>query len=157
MKATQFFLIILLCSYTQQATTVQQSVCPPWFVHDNRSSTGCSCYNDASVHCDSHIVGHWKWILYDLWQCKWSYWIQTLSIHCTTTNPGIRHVWYIKLPRNVSSLTEFMCGPLNREGLLCGKCKDGYGTALYSYTLKCSKCWGMVMDGSCTISWNFFP
>ena len=60
----------------------------------------------------------------------------------TTTNPVDPHVWYIKLPSNVSSLNEFMCGPLNREGLLCGKCKDGYGTALYSYTLKCSKCWG---------------
>ena len=35
-----------------------------------------------------------------------------------------------------------MCGPLNREGPLCGKCKDGYGIALYSYTLECSKCWG---------------
>ena len=35
-----------------------------------------------------------------------------------------------------------MCGPLNREGPLCGKCKDGYGIALYSHTLKCSKCWG---------------
>ena len=35
-----------------------------------------------------------------------------------------------------------MCGPLNREGTLCGKCKDGYGIALYSYTLECSKCWG---------------
>ena len=36
----------------------------------------------------------------------------------------------------------FMCGPLNREGRLCGKCKDGYVTAIYSYTLECSKCWG---------------
>ena len=35
-----------------------------------------------------------------------------------------------------------MCGPLNREGPLCGRCKDGYGIALYSYTLQCSKCWG---------------
>ena len=35
-----------------------------------------------------------------------------------------------------------MCGPLNREGELCGRCKDGYGIALYSYTLECSKCWG---------------
>ena len=35
-----------------------------------------------------------------------------------------------------------MCGPLNREGALCEKCKDGYGIALYSYTLECSKCWG---------------
>ena len=35
-----------------------------------------------------------------------------------------------------------LCGPLNREGPLCGRCKDGYGIALYSYTLQCSKCWG---------------
>ena len=49
---------------------------------------------------------------------------------------------YIQLPDNVSLLNEFMCGPLNREGRLCGRCKDGYGIALYSYTLECSKCWG---------------
>ena len=48
-----------------------------------------------------------------------------------------------------------MCGPLNREGTLCGKCKDGYGTAFYSYTLECSQCWGHgYMDGCCTISWS---
>ena len=46
------------------------------------------------------------------------------------------------LPDNVSLLNEFMCGPLNQEGPLCWKCKDGYGIALYSYTLECSKCWG---------------
>ena len=40
----------------------------------------------------------------------------------------------IQLPSNVSLLNEFMCGPLNREGELCGKCKDGYGIALYSYS-----------------------
>ena len=49
---------------------------------------------------------------------------------------------YLQLPSNVSLLNEFMCGPLNREGPLCEKCKDGYGIALYSYTLECSKCWG---------------
>ena len=49
---------------------------------------------------------------------------------------------YIELPSNVSILNEFMCGPLSREGELCGKCKDGYGTALYSYTLKCKQVLG---------------
>ena len=49
---------------------------------------------------------------------------------------------YIRLPMNVSLFTELMCGPLNREGEVCGKCRDGYGIALYSYTLECSKCWG---------------
>ena len=42
----------------------------------------------------------------------------------------------------MSFLNEFMCGPLHWEGTLCWKCKDGYGTALYSYTLECSECWG---------------
>ena len=34
-----------------------------------------------------------------------------------------------------------MCGPLNREGTLCGRCKPEYGPALYSYTLQCERCW----------------
>ena len=59
--------------------------------------------------------------------------------HYNTTSAD--HMFYIELPDNVSILNEFMCGPLNREGPLCAKCKDGYGTALYSYTLECSKCW----------------
>ena len=60
--------------------------------------------------------------------------------HYNTTN--VDHLFYTSLPDNVSLLNEFMCGPLNREGPLCGKCKDGYGIGLYSYTLECSKCWG---------------
>ena len=45
---------------------------------------------------------------------------------------------------NVSScsiVNEVMCGQLNRDGLLCSKCKVGYGPALYSSgAWKCSKC-----------------
>ena len=55
---------------------------------------------------------------------------------------SVDYVLCIQLPSNVSLLNEFMCGPLNREGELCGWCKDGYGIALYSYTQECSKCWG---------------
>ena len=35
-----------------------------------------------------------------------------------------------------------MCGSLRRTGQLCAECEDGFGPALYSYTLECSKCWG---------------
>ena len=38
---------------------------------------------------------------------------------------SVNYVFFIQLPSNVSLLNEFMCGPLNREGQLCGKCKDG--------------------------------
>ena len=58
------------------------------------------------------------------------------------TTAHLYDVFFIQMPSNVSLVNEFMCGPLNQEGELCGKCKDGYGIALYSYTLECSKCWG---------------
>ena len=121
----------------------QQDVCPPWFIPDNTSSIGCSCYSSYDeLRCGPRST------LLKLGFCM---------THNNTTEtaeygpcPYITHykmtsvdyVLYIQLPQNVSLLNEFMCGPLNREGELCGKCKDGYGIALYSYTLECSKCWG---------------
>ena len=44
---------------------------------------------------------------------------------------------YVTLPQN---LCEFMCGGLNRTGLLCSNCKPGLGPAVFSYTLPCLKC-----------------
>ena len=144
MKTIEFFLLILQFSFMKlEQITAQQDVCPPWFVPDNRSNTGCSCRKSYDeVVCGSHSA------LLKLGFC--------MTYNCTTKTaeygpcPYITHyktiskdyIFYIQLPQNVSLLNEFMCGPLNREGELCGKCKDGYGSALYSYTLECSKCWG---------------
>ena len=75
----------------------------------------------------------------------------------TTITTVAADVFYIHLPKNVSLLNEFMCGSFNREGTLCGKCKDGYGTALYTHTLWNAVSVGdLAMDGSCAISWNFY-
>ena len=139
MKETELFLLILLFSFTEQTTT-----CPPGFIPDNTSSTGCSCHHlYAGVKCSSDFP------LLHFGYCM------TYNTTTDTTEYGpcpyitrynnttvVDHVFYIQLPSNASLLNDFMCGPLNREGPLCGKCKDGYGIALYSYTLECSKCWG---------------
>ena len=42
--------------------------------------------------------------------------------------------------QTLHDLNEAMCGHLNREGLLCGKCRLNYGTALYSKTFQCVPC-----------------
>ena len=36
---------------------------------------------------------------------------------------------FISLPENVSELNDYMCGPMNRKGLVCSECIDGYGTS----------------------------
>ena len=33
-----------------------------------------------------------------------------------------------------------MCAQFNRKGILCSQCKDGYGPAVYSFSLKCVEC-----------------
>ena len=44
------------------------------------------------------------------------------------------------LPRDPALLTDAMCGPYNRKGLLCSRCIDGYGLPIYSTSLKCVNC-----------------
>ena len=49
---------------------------------------------------------------------------------------------YYSLPSNrtVVEHSNLTCGPYNREGLLCSKCKPGYGPAVYSFSLMCAEC-----------------
>ena len=137
MKAIFLFLLL----FTKQITA-QRDVCPPWFIPDNRSSTGCSCLSKSGITCGSDFpLLHFGYCMtYNSATGTTQYGPCPYIAHYNTT--VVADVFYIQLPTNVSLLNEFMCGPLNREGELCGKCKDGYGSALYSYTLECSKCWG---------------
>ena len=139
MKAIQSFLFIFLFSFTKQ-TTAGQDVCPPWF--NNTSSPGSSSSLSTTIRCDPDFL------LLRLGNCMtYNSTAEATAVgscqyfhHLNTTS--VDQVLYITLPYNVSLLNESMCGPLNREGTLCGKCKNGYGIALYSYNLECSKCWG---------------
>ena len=145
MKAVQFQCVLLafLFSFTEQATG-KRDVCPPWFTPDNRSSTGCSCGRVGSqVYCRSDFP-----LLHPGFCMTYNSANETTEygpcpyIGQYNSTATFNDVWYLQLPSNASLLNEFMCGPLNREGELCGKCKDGYGIALYSYALECSKCLG---------------
>ena len=43
-------------------------------------------------------------------------------------------------PSDPNQLNETICGPYNREGLLCGYCIEGFGPAVYSTDLSCANC-----------------
>ena len=108
-------------------------------IPDNTSLTGCSCHQDdkydTKVYCGPDICFGFcmtynnKMGITEYGPCPY--------IACYNTITYLDGVFYIRMPSNVSLLNEFMCGSLNRKGELCGKCKDGYGIALYSYTLEC--------------------
>ena len=46
----------------------------------------------------------------------------------------------IELPRNLSRLNDYMCGPLNRKGLVCSECADGFGLSVTSFGYRCVNC-----------------
>ena len=52
----------------------------------------------------------------------------------------ISNLDYTTLPQNINDLNDFMCGGLNRTGLLCSQCQDGLGPAVLSYKLECLEC-----------------
>ena len=45
---------------------------------------------------------------------------------------------YIALPHNKSDLNDIFCAPLNRQGLLCGDCIDGFGPSVVSIGYACA-------------------
>ena len=122
-----------------------QSQCPTWFVPQviNGTSDVCECstsVHDQPLKCDlcsnSIQLNNGNCMTYDesndtvLGDCPYSYYLY--ERHGS-------HGW-INVPQNVSDLNEFMCGGLNRTGLLCGKCQPGLGPVVLSNTLKCMKC-----------------
>ena len=50
--------------------------------------------------------------------------------------------YYYHINFTISQLTEQSCGALNRKGLICSECYDGYGPAVYAFAYECVKCQG---------------
>ena len=52
------------------------------------------------------------------------------------TNIGL----YYMVPTETKYLEQSLCDSLNRQGLLCGKCKEGYGYSMYPDFISCVEC-----------------
>ena len=80
--------------------------------------------NDISVGLCPLTFGNWKNITNRLWS---------------------------ELPSDPDMLNATMCGPYNREGLLCGKCIGGYCIPVYSLDVKCVNCSKFSTSASITL------
>ncbi len=135
-----------------------ESSCPPWMYCDN-GTCRCGDIPNSIIRCD------------DNWPGK----VSVLDCYCLTYNEAnevghclfncvkrvrnsttIDRIYHI-LPDNISKLNDFMCEGFNREGTLCGKCKDTFYPKAYSFDMKCIKCGNLGINGLKYILVSFVP
>jgi len=57
----------------------------------------------------------------------------------TQVRPKHADPLYTLLPHTTEELNNATCGLFNRDGQLCGTCKEGYHPPFYSYDVRCVK------------------
>ena len=120
---------------------VCQPECPTWFVPAyNNGTMSCVCRDSlgGAVLCEQNSnvsLFFQNCMTYDEINNSMAFNDCPYHYH----KPDVKGL-YVSLPQNVCDLNEFMCGELNRTGLLCSHCKPGLGPAVFSYTLPCLEC-----------------
>ena len=150
MSYTSSILSVLLVSSLCCSCFARQDVqddlvqCPPWFFY-NTSTKTCECYSNPRT---DHIVRCAKKVaLLKLGYCMTYEEGTGFHVgHCGSVNVSglnITNDNYIRLPDNISDLNDYMCGPLNRQGMMCSQCADGFGFAVFSVGHTCTNCTGV--------------
>ena len=57
----------------------------------------------------------------------------------------------------ISDINDFICGSLNRTGLLCSRCMDGLGVVTLSHDRGCSECWNSFQGWALYVFLILFP
>ena len=139
--ATWYCISVILAVYVYSSSvSVSNTSCPTWFYYSNTTSQ-CECGRNFpnKVYCNQQEMkaeiadGYCATSteqegLYYAGSCPF--------IHTENNTDRI----FSELPSDPDLLNDTMCGPYNRKGLLCGRCIDGYGPAVYSLDMKCANC-----------------
>ena len=123
-------------------TAVKEPSCPTWYLavkHNGVSKCACGATLKGSVRCDDATLE----ALIIEGACM-SY-VNTINDTVFGRCPFNYHhpdtrIFYVTLPNDTTELNSFMCGGLNRTGLLCSQCQQGLGPAVVSYKRVCVEC-----------------
>ena len=133
--------LILLFIFTYEVSGENTTeVCPIWMSYDSVHQCQCTnmhytdrytCVGNDSIHLgEAYCVSFddsRQFLIAGL--CPYSYYQKnyTKNLNSSVTSP--------------ETFNKVMCGPLNREGLLCSKCIPGHGIPVFSKVEdKCVKC-----------------
>ena len=138
---------------------IRTEVCPTWFIPKVSNDTvNCICgiLFEEAIKCD--LNSNRSMLRSDYCMTYDEDYNSTVAGTCPYNDhtPDFEHV-YRKLPRNVSDLNEFMCGDLNRTGLLCSHCKPGLGPAVLFSTMECLECLNSCIGWLLSILLAVFP
>ena len=122
--------------------------CSMWFQYYNTTTKQCECYITRFNKFEDETIGkcteqgamlhHDYCMTYDEEESTLS--VTFCSRFVAVEGHNMSEPGFIKLPNNISELNNYMCGPLNREGVVCSECRDGYGIAVTSPKFSCSYC-----------------
>jgi hypothetical protein len=119
--------------------------CPPWYLRSPDTGPDylpkCYCADTLKniVQCNSRNLSSSIALNYCMTYDNSTGMVLVGACPYTRITENIMGIWTL-LPSNVSKIAEHSCTPLNREGLLCGKCKDGYGISVRLADSGCVKC-----------------
>ena len=138
-------LLSLLNRSTPQRVCLQND-CPTWMKRVGNTSINCTCGDTTReiIKCDNatctvQILDGYL-VTYDeekgvveAGQAIYG-WRKKYFHH------GIKKALYYKVQLNRSKLNYDACHRFQREGRLCGRCREGYSPLVYSYMLNCINC-----------------
>ena len=134
--------VLLVTQLLAQLYRVHSSVppsCPPGFIY-SVEQLQCQCiessYNSLITCGPSCDVNKSATIIRGGWIGNYSGEILgglSIYLYSLSDEHGI------SMPSDWSQVEDTLCGQLNRKGVLCGTCKEGYGTAITSHH-QCVKC-----------------
>ena len=140
-------IIVIQCAAATNAHSalgIQEKKCSLLFHHDDETRQ-CECLSslfstfETSVMCanDKAFLSYNFCSTYNE-ETK----IVSLSFcsYFALDGHNISEPGFISLPDNISELNDYMCGPMNRKGIVCSECIDGYGPSVTSSNFRCSDC-----------------
>ena len=110
------------------------SMCPTWRYRERNGSCQCGDYLHGACICDSDQV--YLTVCYCMTYNEDTRDTVAGLCYYSCFNNFFQYSRYL-IPQNVSDLNEMMCGDVNRDGQLCGSCKEGFAPPVYSYDLQC--------------------
>ena len=124
-------------------TSYDVKACPTWFVFNNATNR-CECGDNLGgiVVCDFETSRVYITSCYCMTEeGDHGPIVGGCSTNCYIRKSNSTFQMYYHLPRNVSELSREMCGHYwNRDGRMCGKCRDSYHPPVYSYDMRCTQC-----------------